>query len=183
MKFFFLLTATLTISTFTSTILAKPSKAVRIERQVKSLKEEIADLNLSIESLESLSQRLKNESEAEEENFKSRLSSLVVHLIQWPEKRWGLTASSWTELQRAHLVLENVRQSLVKSPLKMISDRELRLNEIEGLSLELQAQRKDLESKHSSLDVQLKELRRLNAKSKKPPQATIEKKKKLEVVE
>lgn len=183
MKFFFLLIATLTISAFASSLSAKISKSTRIERQVKSLKEEIADLNLSIESLESLSLRLKNESEAEEENFKIRLSNLVIHLIQWPEKRWGLTASSWTELQRAHLVLENVRQSLVKSPLKMISDRELRLNEIEGLTMELQTQRKDLESKHASLEVQLKELRRLNAKSKRPPQATGQKKKNLEVIE
>lgn len=183
MKVFSLLIPLLIILMFASTLLAKNSKSVRLERQVKSLQEEIVDLNLSIESLEVLSRRLKKEADSEEENFRSRLSSLVVHLIQWPEKRWGLTASSWTELQRAHLVLENVRQSLVKSPLKMISDRELRLNEIDGLTLELEAQRKDLESKHASLDVQLEKLRGLISKTKKPPQATGKKKKKLEVVE
>ncbi len=163
---------------------AQTAREKRLEKQVHELNDEIKDLGLSIQSLELLSERLKKDSDFQEENFKSTLSSLVVHLIQWPEKRWGMTASSWTELQRANLVLENVRQSLLRTPLEMMANRELRLSEIEGLARELENQKKEVESKHAMLDVQLKELQKLKPRGRsRPPQARGHEKKNLEVVD
>lgn len=145
----------------------KSNKALVLESQIKDLRGEITELKLSVESLNMLSDRLTQDFTTHEGDFKSKLTRVIIHLMQWPEKRWGGNAASWTELQRVGLVLESVRQELIRSPLKMMAERELRLSEVERLKTELAAQMEELEAKQALLDFQLEELKVLDRRVKR----------------
>lgn len=165
------------ISLISSGLFAAPSreqkKILRLENEIKELRGEIGELKASIDSLNSLSERITENLRVEEDGFKRRLSRVIIHLMQWPERRWGRNVGSWIELQRANLVLESVRQRLVQSPLRLIADREIRLEEVERLKSELTSQMSELEAKQALLDFQLGELRNLERRMKKKiPHAT-----------
>lgn len=174
MKAFLVVLITAILPVSLQALSTKEAKRIKkLELEVKELNSEISELKLSVDSLNRLSERLSEDFQIHEESFKSKLSRAIIHLMQWPARRWGGAAVSWSELQRLNFVLEDVRGRLVRSPLSLMAEREIRLDEVKRLTQELAGQVGELESKQALLDVQLEELRNLERRVKtKVPHAS-----------
>jgi|GEM_PF-4486164 len=138
-----------------------------VETNIKGLKDDISDLKVSVHSLDELRDRLSSELLSYESNFKESMRKVIVPLLSWPDRFLTLNASSWVELEHANFVLKEVQKKLVHRPLKLISDRELRLERIGKLRQEMSTNLSQLESKKNLLSLQLEELKMLRHHSRR----------------
>lgn len=138
-----------------------------VQKNVESLEDELLELELSVESLDELSGRLDGELREHEQEFQEALREVIVPLLSWPEKIFTTRADSWVELDRTRFVLEELQERLVREPLNLMAERELRLREIAQLRDELTETQDQLQSQESLLDLQLEELRMLRERQGK----------------
>jgi len=136
----------------------------RLENRIQNLKSEVRDLRLSVRSLQTVQNRLKDELERGEWAFRDRFSEVVIPLLQWPERHLWTKVRRWIELYHTEVVISEFRNRLVKEPLELVSERELRINQTFDLKEEMESALKKLESKQSLLNLQLQELKSLNRK-------------------
>lgn len=159
-------------------------KIKRLKGEELQLESEIEDLELYISSLDENRSKLLDELVRFEGSLKSRLQTVVIPLLGWPDRIFTTESSSWVEFQRSQLLLRNLRQKLVKEPLKLMADRELRLSELEKLRHELQENVASLKTKQELLNLQLEELKLLDSREKlRLPSASARKKKRIGDIE
>jgi hypothetical protein len=139
----------------------------RVKDEIGRLKEEVAQLKLSVRSLDSYQEKMEGELSDYEEGFQRRFRQVVIPLLNWPAVSSTTRVKSWTEHQHLKMVISSLQERLIKEPLEMISDRELRLSRANDLRLELKETLKELELKEAFLALELEEMRMLRKKSKK----------------
>jgi hypothetical protein len=139
----------------------------RVKEEISSLKEEISQLRLSVRSLDSYQGKMEVELDEYEGDFSGRFRSIIVPLLNWPAISSSTRVQSWIEHQHLRLVMDSLQERLIREPLELISDRELRLSRADDLRSELKETLKALELKESFLALELEELRMLRKKSKK----------------
>jgi len=140
------------------------SQVTRVRKQIKSLRKEIKDLRLSAQSLDEVHAKLLKELDEFESKFKARMGVIVVPLLSWPERLFTLRADSWTELERAALVMKEVKKNLVREPLKLMSSREIRIEEVKALKKNLEENISELESKKELFGLRLEDLKTFEKK-------------------
>ena len=153
-------------------------QAELVESRMIGLEKEIIDLKSSVQSLDELHDKLSTQLLREEERFSSQMRRLIVPLLQWPQRSLSVSMSSWIELQRTNLILNDIRSRLVKEPIKLISDRELSIGQLKNVREELSTELEKLESKQDLMNLQLDEIKKLQEKTKQStPQASARTKK------
>lgn len=152
----------------------KPYDSVReIEDRIFEVRSEVSELRSSLEGLDSLHSRLQSELRQFEDSFRMELRRLIVPLMSWPDRFFTLKATGWIELERMNLVLKDIKQELLKEPLRLIANREVRIAQVENLRMEIEGRVSELESKEELLDLQLEEFKDLQARTKRRvPQAS-----------
>lgn len=143
---------------FCGALKAASKPASDLKANIRGLQQDISDLELSVSSLDDLSDKLSKELLSYEDSLRSRLTEVIVPLLGWPETRFSLNANSWVELQRTNAVLREVQERLIHEPLRLMANRELRISEAQELRHELSEQLESLGSKKELLELRLSEL-------------------------
>lgn len=143
---------------FCGALTAASKPARDLKANIRGLQQDISDLELSVSSLDDLSDKLSKELLSYEDSLRSRLTEVIVPLLGWPETRFSLNANSWVELQRTNAVLREVQERLIHEPLRLMANRELRISEAQELRHELSEQLESLEGKKELLELRLSEL-------------------------
>lgn len=151
---------------------AEPREIVLLRSRIEQLKEDIQYTQASVKSLDDLQAKLNRDLRSSERDFSSRFSRLLIPLLHWPQLATFRHSTSWVEKEHLELLIDRVRNRIVKEPLELIGDRDLKIKQSESLKLEFAEALKSLKSKEALLDLQLEELQHLerrSAKTKKKP--------------
>jgi len=135
--------------------------------KVKTLEEDINHLKVSVVSLDHLQTQLSHQLNSYEDTFISRFRDIVIPLLNWPTNLQSAQLSSWIEHEHMKVVLLDARERIVREPLELISDRELRIERAARMKSDFSEALKTLESKQTMLNLQLEELRSIHKRSKK----------------
>lgn len=136
------------------------------QREFRSLEKEIEDLEIYTRSLDELQSNLSVELLEFEESLSSRLRNIVVPLLSWPERVFTKEAGSWIEFERSQGLLTDLKSRLLREPLKMMSDRELRLGELQRLRQDIAENISTLQTKRELLNLRLEELRLIDSRER-----------------
>lgn len=143
------------------------ARALTPDQKIKQTMEEIEELQLSIASLDAVFNRLSDENEENEKRFQKTLKALLVPLLHWPGEAAVTNLPSWIEREHSALVLQRFQRQLIRQPLEMISDRELRLRQITSLRQEMEESILTLQRKRELLALQREEYKLLKKKRPK----------------
>lgn len=142
-------------------------EVVVLRQKVKQLREDIQYLQGSVKSLEDFQGRLAREIRISEKDFSNRFSHLMLPLLHWPKSISISRSNSWIEKEHLSLIVEHLRNRIVKEPLELIADRDLKLKQSDALKSDFAEALKGLRSKQSLLDLQIEELQQLEKRSMK----------------
>lgn len=125
---------------------------------LRGLTEEAEDVRLSVQSIEKLHDRLRTELIDFEAEFRERLHGIAVPLLNWPSYPQSRKGLRWVETQRLNFLVHHLRKRIVNEPLFLMSERERRLAEVEGLQANLKQELEQLELKKELLELREEEL-------------------------
>lgn len=137
----------------------------RLKSQTQKLKEDVVYLQTSIASLDGLQARLNGELRVSERDFSNRFEKVLIPLLHWPQVSLIARTGSWIEMEHLKSVLRSTRDRIIQEPLRLIGDREEKIQQSKSLKEDFADALVALKSKQSLLDLQLEELQMLERRS------------------
>jgi DNA repair exonuclease SbcCD ATPase subunit len=149
-----------------SSAIAREARDVRdLQSKITKLKDDIDYLKTSVESLDKLQTRLQREIEQNETSFQTRFERVLVPLLNWPHLMLTTRLPSWIDQEHMKIVLVAARSRVIREPLQLIGEREVRYKQTSALKTDFSENLKALESKQALLDLQLEELRAIHKRA------------------
>jgi hypothetical protein len=131
----------------------------RRQLQMTEIKEEI-------ESIQKKMADTKASQNAQEQEFSSRLSKILLPLLHWPSVSFQKAQNSWIYRDHLKFTLMNLRSRLVHEPVVLISESEKALSGFSQYRVSLENRLKEMRSHEEVLSLQLEDLRTLQKKRK-----------------
>lgn len=153
---------------FAAKVTSEPREIVIIRGRIKKLKEDVLYLQSSVKSLDDLQAKLGRDLRASEKDFSTRLGRILIPLLNWPRSATASRVTSWVEKEDVGQLIESVRARILREPLELMADRDIKIKQSESLKLEFSDALKSLKSKEALLDLQLEELQQLERRKNRP---------------
>ncbi len=127
---------------------------------------QMTEIREEIESIQKKMVETKESQNAQEREFSSRLSKILLPLLHWPSVSFQKVQNSWIYRDHLKFTLMSLRGRLVHEPVVLISESEKALGGFSQYRVSLENRLKEMRSHEEVLSLQLEDLRMLQKKRK-----------------